>query len=273
MTEIRVGNFVIEDNTAEREPISLLLWGPSGSGKTTLAATAPGKKLWLRFDPGGTSSIVNRDDIQVVKLDIHKPRDIAEEFKTDQKCLSLDKMLTENPSLFDTLVVDSVTSFKEQVFPYAVQVAQSTVKGRGATLEDPGFAGHGNINTWVRLLVTNLLRICVKHGKHVIFVAHEDKPTVNDDGAVMFISIMLGSSLNQQVPLKINETWWLFDNGKARTIAVRPCRQRQPMKSRIFRTDKGPEFVWNFNADTLTGEGIAEWYDRWVKAGTKIPLP
>ena len=271
--EMKFGNFTAETPSASTERLSLLLWGSSGCGKTTLASTAPGKKLWLSFDPDATQSIYGRDDFMFINMAKEKPRDVVEEFKAESKCLQLDRLLKESPDLFDTLVVDSITSFKEIAYPYAIAVAQSTAKGKSSTIEDPGYAGYGNLNTWVRQLVDNLLRVTARHNKNIIFICHEDKPSTNDDGAVMFITIMLGGSLSEQVPVKISETWWLSDDGKQRKIAVRPCRQRKPMKTRMFDATSASEFVWRYDALTRTGDGIEQWFNSWLSAGTKIPLP
>ena len=37
--------------------VSMMLWGSAGCGKTTFANTAPGKRLYINFDPDGTSSL------------------------------------------------------------------------------------------------------------------------------------------------------------------------------------------------------------------------
>jgi hypothetical protein len=42
----------------------------------------------------------------------------------------------------------------------------------------------------------------------------------------------------------------------------------------MFADSKDPRFVWNYNADMLEGDGIAEWINQWqLNGGKKIPLP
>ena len=55
----------IELTTPKTQPrrMSTIIWGPSGAGKTTLAATAPRPILWVNFDPDGTSSLMDEEDI------------------------------------------------------------------------------------------------------------------------------------------------------------------------------------------------------------------
>ena len=254
--------------------MAILLWASSGDGKTTLASTAPGKKLWVSFDPDATACLGPRDDIVEVKL-YDQPARIVEKFKDENGPFfrDLSKMLSEDDSIA-TVVVDSITTFRDKAMTHGVLVAQGTNKGKSSTLEDPGYAGYGNLNTWTRLFVANMLAVTAKHNRHVVLVAHEDKPTTNSDGVVLFISIMLGSSLNVQVPVNITEVWHMQDTGKERRIQIRPCRGFKPMKTRMFRTTGAPEFVWDYNDETKEGEGIATWYNRWKKAKfAKIPLP
>jgi hypothetical protein len=83
----------------------------------------------------------------------------------------------------------------------------------------------------------------------------------------------LSAGVANQVGLRFNEVWHLSDTGTERRIAIRPCRLRKPMKTRLFVNDK-PEFVWHYNPETLVGEGIADWYHAWQEGkGKKLPLP
>ncbi len=273
-TDLTLGGLdVVQPKNIVRR-MAMLIWAASGDGKTTLAATAPGKKLWVSFDPDATACLGPRDDIVEVKL-YDQPARIVEKFKTEESPFfrDLDKMLTDDESL-ETVVVDSITTFRDKAMTHGVLVARGTAKGKSSTLEDPGYAGYGNLNTWTRLLVANFLSITAKHNRHLILIAHEDKPTTNSDGVVMYISIMLGSSLNVQVPVNITEIWHMQDTGKERRIQIRPCRSFKPMKTRMFRTTGEPEFVWNWNDETKEGEGIATWYNRWKENSFgKIDLP
>ncbi|CAM6005892.1 unnamed protein product [Sphagnum balticum] len=100
-----------------------------------------------------------------------------------------------------------------------------------------------------------------------------DNPSI---GTVVLDSItsytMLGTETSS---LQSNEIWHLElteDN-----VDVSSCvtgRWCTPMKSRMFSEKSGPEFTWNYDAETLTGEGIADWYAAWLtNGGKKIPLP
>jgi len=57
--------------------------------------------------------------------------------------------------------------------------------------------------------------------------------------------------------------------GKGKHIGIRPCRSRKPMKTRLFVTDKEPEFAWNREENS-----IENWWEMYQKNNKhKIPLP
>jgi hypothetical protein len=262
--EIIIAGIPIQKAGARSHRISMLLWGSSGSGKTTLACTAPGSKLLISFDPDGSSSVANRDDVDVLDLSSSNGG-IAEKFKSPDP-LGLKKVIED----YDTIIVDSLTSVQ------AICLERGISGVKGATVERPSPGAYGTRNSLTLILIKNMLRITGAAGKHIIFIAHEGAPVTNADGLVMHISMMLGGQLPEQASLNFSEVWALTDTGKERRIAVRPIRSRKPMKTRMFATPRvtDAEFQSPFDADALEGDGIAEWYAAWVKAGyTKIPVP
>ena len=268
---IKLGGIEIETPQQRRKRLSLLVWGKSGSGKTTLAATAPGRKLWINFDPDGVDVLTDRDDVELLDF-APKPDMIVEQFKEDDP-LRITRYLEQHPEI-ETVVFDSLTTFGNKALSHGILKAQKTAKGKYATIEDPGFAGYGNKNTWTRLAIAKMLKATGTVKRNIIFIAHEDKPLLDKDGNVVSISIMLGSALNEQVPIDFGEVWNLSDTGRERRIAIRNCRFRSPVKSRIFLTNGDPEFEWTYDSIKDEGEGIADWYKEWVEGdGKKINLP
>ena len=268
---IKLGGVEIETPQQRRKRLSLLVWGKSGSGKTTLAATAPGKKLWLNFDPDGVDVLTDRDDVELLDF-APKPDMVVEQFKEDDP-LRITRYLEQHPEI-ETVVFDSLTTFGNKALSHGILKAQKTAKGKYATIEDPGFAGYGNKNTWTRLAIAKMLKATGTVKRNIIFIAHEDKPLLDKDGNVVSISIMLGSALNEQVPIDFGEVWNLSDTNRERRIAIRNCRFRSPVKSRIFLTNGDPEFEWTYDSIKDEGEGIADWYKEWIEGdGKKINLP
>lgn len=265
MPEIRLGGVPIRSNadTSLERRIALLLWGSSGCGKTTLAATAPGKKLWINFDPDGMNSVTHFPDIDVVDLS-DASHSVMDQFKKQDNPLGLKSVIED----YDSIIIDSMTNAAYK----GLMTGISTVKG--ATIDRPSPGAYQVRNAVALQLTKNILRLTGAYKKHCIVICHEAAPDKNDDGAVQRITLMLGGQLPQQTSLDFSEVWNMTDTGKARRIALRPIRFREPMKSRMFSTKDKPEFDWKYDADTLEGKGIADWYEAWKENGyRKIAVP
>jgi hypothetical protein len=247
--------------------LTLMIWGRAGVGKTTLACTAPGKKLIVNFDPDGPSSVAFRDDVKVLDLST-KGINITSEFKLADP-FGLSRVLES----FDTVIVDSLTSVQE----LAIRMGVSLINN--ATLENPTQQGYGIRGVLVFELVRNMLTLCRKIGKHLIFICHEGAPRTNTTGGVNSIPISLGGQLPTNVSIKLSEIWILYDNNKlGETIAVRPVGRREDAKTRMFSTTSSIEFAWNFDPEKTDEEQasmtIADWHKRWLDNNKrKIPLP
>ena len=260
--EVKLGGVVIEKASAKEQRMSLLLWGTSGCGKTTLAATAPGRKLLISFDPDGAASIANRDDVDVADFSSSKPM-VAEKFKSDNP-LNLQSII-EN---YDTIIIDSLTSVAQMALMHGISHT------KGATIERPSPGAYMVRNALTLQLVMNLLRLTGREKKHIIGIAHEAAPVTDDSGAAISITVMLGGQLPEQATLNFSECWNLSDTGRKRRLAVRNVRMRRPMKSRMFTTNKVCEFDWVYDAETLEGMTIESWYNAWKENNfKKIAIP
>lgn len=260
--EKKVAGITIEKASAKEQRMSLLLWGTSGCGKTTFAATAPGRKLLVSFDPDGAASLANRDDVDVADFSSSKPM-VAEKFKSDNP-LGLQGVIDD----YDTIIVDSLTSVAQMALMHGISHT------KGATIERPSPGAYGVRNALTLQLVMNLLRLTGRMNKHIICIAHEAAPSTDDSGAVVSITVMLGGQLPEQATLNFSECWNLSDTGRKRRIAVRNVRMRKPMKSRMFNAVKVQEFDWKYDAESLEGMTIASWYDQWKENNfKKIEIP
>lgn len=260
MTDYKLAGVTLHE-PSKLSRMAILLWGPSGCGKTTFAATAPGKKLLLSFDPDGFASLAHRDDVLVADFATAKET-LLSKFDSDDP-LGVTKIINE--AEIDTVIVDSLTSVAELALTHGIHVT------KGATNERPSPGAYQARNRYTLLLIRNMLRVTKKLDKHCIIIAHEADPVKDKEGNVMFISIMLGGQLPNQSGISLNEVWNMTDTGKARRIAVRQCRMHQPMKTRMYRaTAARPEF----NVPDGTDDFLMREFDRWRDAEfQKIPLP
>jgi hypothetical protein len=259
------GGVPITTPSAQDMMLNILLWGDSGVGKTTLASTAPGQKLLVLLDPGGDLSLADRDDVSVLNLSGEAPTRLVSQFRAADP-YGLGKILAAMPHV-ETLIIDSMTSLAYAALQNAVSVNPRS------TIEQPGIHGYGYRNATVLAVTVAIMRMCQQHKRHLILVTHEDSSDRNDQGVVQSVTMSLSAGVANQVGLRFNEIWWMSDTGTERRIAVRPCRLRKPMKTRMFHSDK-PEFTWNYNPDTHVGDGIADWYHAWQEGnGRKLALP
>ena len=263
-SEILIGGIKLSSASDQITRLSLLLWGDAGTGKTTLAATAPGKKLILNFDPDGPAAVAGRDDVDVLDLS-SKTSSIVGKLKSRDP-LRLSKHLDK----YDTIIVDSVTMLSELCLEEAVQHYAT----RKSTMEAPGQHGYVRRNSTLKQIITSLAKITGDHDKHVIFVAHEAAPDRNDDGAVILITTTLGPSNSSAIPIRISETWCMFNKSGKVMIAIKPVAMRRPMKTRMFDTTSDPSFEWKFDPMDMTGQTIEQWWNEWKSGdGGKLKLP
>jgi hypothetical protein len=261
---LMAGTIPITAPTVENMSLNMLIWGDSGSGKTTLAATAPGTKLFVMLDPGGELSLAGRSDVALLNLSIESPSRMMAQFNTTDP-YGLGKLLVARPD-FETVVVDSMTTLAYAALQNAVVINKSSI-------ERPGMHGYTYRNASVLRATITLMKLCAEHKRNLILITHEGNADRSDEGAVLSVTMALSDGVANQVGLRFNEVWHLSDLGTERRIAIRPCRLRKPMKTRLFNADK-PEFIWYYNADTQVGEGIADWYHAWqASRGKKLPVP
>lgn len=254
----------LQVNKSSVTRVSMLLWGTAGCGKTHFANTAPGKRLFLNFDPDGTASLPLSDDTLLLDYSTENDRIVSEVQSTNP--FNLDTILKENTDI-QTVIVDSVTAFTTKAIGHAI----NTVKG--ATFENPSIAGYGFRNRHALGLCKSLLFVTARHTRNIIFICHEDVPEKNADGAVLYISLLLGGSLREEVPIHISEVWHMLDKVTSRVVQVRSTGQYKPMKSRMFNTNS----AYEFEVSTVTNPSkvtLATLFDTWREAKyDKIKLP
>jgi len=247
--------------------IYLLVWGASGCGKTTLAATAPGMKAIIQFDPQGATSIANRDDFYLLDVSGGTYNSVMMEFNNTDP-FGMKAFIAAHPEV-ETIVIDSITTLSFLALQYAV-----TKAGGKSNIEVPGQNGYATRNNVMRRVVQVIMQIASELQKHLIVITHEAAPDKNDVGVTTEITMSLSQALANDVSLRFNEVWYMKDTGTERQIYVRTFGVWKPMKSRMFDASKAAQFVWHYNADVLTGDGIADWFTAWQQnGGNKLQLP
>lgn len=286
MTDLKLGNIPLTDAGSLQQRLSMLLWGEAGDGKTTLAATAPGKKLWINFDPDGPTSIAGLANTHSGRTDTvlsipntyadfsGQTSSIVEGFRRDDH-LGLGKILGAEDCDIDTVVVDSVTRFSQLALELAVKNRIGGSSNWTPSLETPGQTGYGARNTMTYRMFADIFTVTKKYNKHVIFITHEKDPTTNDKGETLFITMMLGGQLPKLGSSQVSEVWHLAHANGKRRISVQPCRMRKPMKTRMFNADiKSPEFDWVYDINNPDPRmEINTWWNDYIANQGKIPLP
>jgi len=257
-------NIIVNKSKGTIKRVSMLLWGLPGCGKTHFANTAPGKRLWINFDPDGTSALAYSEDTLVLDYSA-ETLGYMEQCKT-MNPFDLDSILKNDPSI-QTVVIDSVSRFVSNAVQFSIGRAP------GATFENPGPAGYGFRNRFTIGLVNGVLIATGKHNKHVIFIGHEGQPQTNESGVIQAISILLGGDLQVTVPQQISEVWRMTDNGLERRVTVRQIGLAKPMKTRMFDTTSGYDFIAS-NKVNASKVDLAVLFKEWQDGNyEKLKLP
>lgn len=245
-----------KESSAEKvKRLSVLLWGPAGIGKTTLAATMPGRKALINFDPDGPSSIANAPNVDVFDFS-GEDDNFSARFK-EREALGIRKTFPH----YDSYIIDSLTTIAEKALGRGIAIT------KGAEVERPSPGAYMARNNLTITFVRNILQLTAQEDKHVCFIAHEGPPQTNDDGSIVGITMSLGGQLPSQAALRINECWPMFENSKKqKLIIVRKSRMRDPAKSRMFNVSNKSEFEWKFNPNNWDDESnmtLSNWWDEW----------
>ena len=273
-TGMKLGGLPVQALDTRQERLSMLLWGRSGCGKTVLASTAPGDMLWLNFDPDGVASIKKSNRVMAVDM-ANMGHDKIPSFKSGESMeAQLRTLLTQQPTLA-TVVIDSVTSFAQLALTHAVVSGKANGGNFKASMETPGMQGYGIRNRLVLDAINMLLRVTGALQRNIIFICHEDAPKTDSQGTITSITLLLGGSLPEEVPLKISEVWHLLDSDGKRTIGIRPYAMRSPMRTRMFRHEgRVTTFPLLYDQETGRGDGIDTWFSKWRENGfDKIAVP
>lgn len=269
------GRDIVVPAASVNERVSFLVWGKSGCGKTALAGTMPGRILWIGFDPDGEKTVAGREHIDFVNMVTMSPDQVPMFLEGEAYERGLDDYLKANKPA--SVVIDSITSFAQLALTHAITSGKASGRGFKATMDVPGMSGYGVRNRTVLSFIRMVLRVTAKHNTHVMLICHEDAPDKKPDDKGQMqevkLSMLLGGTLPEEVPIQISEVWYMSDALGRRTIYLRPFGIVVPMRTRMFRTDKRSSFVWDYNMYDDTGKKVSDYINDWRNGGPGYKLP
>jgi len=249
-----------------------LLWGMPGCGKTTFLSSLPPPILYVMIDPDGKDSIPSDTDYTLLDLSMQDD-DVTVRYCKD-KLPTLIKRLDWTTG---SVAFDSLTIFSNRALNYAVQQKVGAgKKGFEPTIEEPGQTAYGARRQYITHTVSNVLRATAQKGYNCWFTTHQGDAEMDEKGNIIRYTMMLGGKATNDAAIQISECWWMREYDGKRSIAVRNCRNREPMKTRMFDASKSPEFELKFNPSLGFDQphSIATWHKQWLDGGRKkMPLP
>lgn len=253
-----------------------IVWGPPKVGKTTFLMSAPGTKLIINVDPDGYQSVAGREDFLLLNIAQEEPG-VVIRYCRDNLTGQIKKLITEEKlKAGDTVVFDSLTSFAHNCLLDAVSRSIGESRTFKPSIETPGLAAYGARTQNTLVTMQKLLKATAQAGLHCFFTAHLAEPERNKEGEYLYETIALSDNTINGSTLAISEIWYMDEATKKRTLAIRACRGKKPMGTRLFVTDKEPEFTLKYDPTKGNDQphSIETWFNAWVKGGKqKLPLP
>lgn len=145
-------------------PMIAVVYGPGGVGKSTLATTAP-KPVFIDAENGTKAFGIRGIDVPVAHV------------KSWEDVRQAWAVILENPA-YETVVIDPIGKFLDLL------------------IEQVSAGGEMNMRKWgeAKKLMYKFISVVKDSGKHVVFVAHEDK---DKDEDVQLRRPMLAANLSQ----------------------------------------------------------------------------
>lgn len=247
-----------------------IIWGLTGCGKTTFLSSLPQPIVFVMLDPDGKDSIPPHIDCHIIDLTGLSDGETVRALRT-----TVPAMIEKLDFPTASVVTDSLTVLAERGLNYAIEQKIGEGKNFVPTIEAPGQTAYGARRQYIIHAVSNMLKATSRKGYNCFFTTHDTEVT-NDKGELVKYTMMLGGKANNDVGLKISECWWMREHDGKRFIAVRNCRSREPMKSRMFDSAKAAEFELKFDplGSSDQPHSIATWHRMWIANGrSKLPLP
>lgn len=250
----------------ENSTINILLWGKEGVGKTYLSASMPKKIMYLTFDPNALNGVndlivsgqLKQEDIPYLSLDEGDYKEVAMAYKDSRNPFNLNHYYQQ--MLFNTLVIDSLTSWFKLAMTYAIELARSYGLKETPTIERPQLVGYGIRSTATKEMAFNVVNWCRAHGVNCVFIAHKGEMQKDEQTGLMYSSVGLSGDIATEIARWCDEAWMMGVDGQGnRLLQVQPLANARPIKTRMFDVS-----VSQFNATFLN---LSQLIDVWHSVG------
>lgn len=245
-----------------------VIWGDAKTGKTTWTMTLPGRKLLVNFDPDGFTSVMFRDDVDVLDLSQLPPLEAINSAK------KAGAYILDNADKYTSVVVDSLTTLADLALQDAVTRGIGGSKTFTPTIDAPGLAAYGGRNNNINDVIDRIMRATAQKKLNCFFIAHSDDPEYDEKGEnIVQQTIMLTAKVRNKAALKVSEIYYLeLIPGNRRVVYLAPHGFKKPMGSRIFDTAKVPRFNLTYTIDEpdeTQATSLVSIFNRWKEGGGK----
>lgn len=191
--------------------VKILLMGDAGVGKTVFACGFPGRIKVLDFDTKIDSAALfyKNDKERLARIEVEQfpatlekspivrlEEIISKEFIPQQR---------DGKMAFDTLVLDSITTFSEAALAHIVKSNPGIKRTVSAQGQQPGLQDYGILKREFQKLIPGLLALPC----NVIMLAHIATEKDEATGQVLRHTMMDGS-FAKQLPIYFKEVWRAF---------------------------------------------------------------
>jgi len=197
------------------ETMNLLLVGPAGSGKTCLMAEFPKPMYVFDFDNKISSAAAHHvgqpwlSGIEYESYARQGDKDFPVE-RANKKLGEMRKEIDAGTFKYKTVVIDSLTTYTEQAFPYLIKMNPGIKRILVNKAVVPALADYGIFKIFTRDLITQTLTFPC----NVIMTAHVDLKRDEHTGRLIHRPLMVGALQNSLDVYFENVFYTSVDEGK-----------------------------------------------------------